>query len=148
VAGTFSSLSVHVVFSTKSRLQLLKRPVREGLFPYIGGVVKGMGGVIIAVGGMPDHVHVVARLPTNTSVADAVRTVKSNSSKWMNEQATEMKFGWQRGYGAFSVSQSALPAVVRYVQNQERHHRHRSFKEELRELLAKHQIDYDERYLC
>jgi putative transposase len=148
MAGTFSNLTVHLVFSTKGRLPLMTTPVRDELFPYMGGVVKGLAGTIITVGGMPDHVHLVARLPTSLSVADVVRTVKTNSSKWMNGRATSMKFGWQRGYSAFSVSQSALPAVVNYVRNQERHHRHRSFREELRALLTKNGIDYDERYLC
>ena len=148
MAGTFSNLTVHLVFSTKGRLPLMTTPVRAKLFPYMGGVVKGLAGTIITVGGMPDHVHLVARLPTTLSVADVVRTVKTNSSKWMNGRETAMKFGWQRGYGAFSVSQSALPAVVNYVRNQEQHHRCRSFKEELMALLTKNGIDYDERYLC
>ena len=148
MAGTFSNLTVHLVFSTKNRLPLMTTPVRDQLFPYMGGVVRGLAGTIISVGGMPDHVHLVVRLPTSLSVADVVRTVKTNTSKWMNGRAAGMKFGWQRGYGAFSVSQSALPAVVNYVRNQERHHRCRSFKEELTVLLTKNGIDFDERYLC
>ena len=148
MAGTFSNLTVHLVFSTKERLPLMTMPIRDKLFPYMGGIVKGLGGTIITVGGMPDHVHLVARLPTIVVVADVARTVKANSSKWMNEKFTTIKFGWQRGYGAFSVSHSALPAVVNYVRNQERHHRRRSFKEELMVLLTKNGIDYDERYLC
>jgi len=123
-------------------------PIRDKLFPYMGGIVRGLGGTIITVGGMPDHIHLVARLATTVSVADVARAVKANSSKWMNEKFTTMKFGWQRGYGAFSISHSALPAVVNYVRNQERHHRHRSFREELMDLLAKNGIDYDERHLC
>ena len=108
----------------------------------------GMAGTIITVGGIPDHVHLVVRLPTSLSVADVVRTVKANSSKWMNERFATMKFGWQRGYGAFSVSHSALPAVVNYVRNQERHHRGLSFEEELTILLTKHGIDFDTRHLA
>ena len=148
MSGTFSNLSVHVVFSTKDRLPLMTTPIRDTLFPYMGGIVNGLGGTIITVGGMPDHVHLVARLPTTVSVADIARTVKANSSKWMNEKFTTMKFGWQRGYGAFSVSQSALPAVVNYVRNQERHHRRRTFREELTILLTKHGIDFDTRHLA
>ena len=145
--GTFSNLSVHVVFSTKDRLPLMTMPIRDELFPYIGGIVRGLGGTIITVGGMPDHVHLVARLPTTVSVADVARTVKANSSKRMNEKFTTMKFGWQRGYGAFSVSHSALPAVVNYVRDQERHHRGLSFEEELTILLTRHGIDFDTRHL-
>ena len=145
--GTFSNLSVHVVFSTKDRLPLMTIPIRDELFPYIGGIVRGLGGTIITVGGMPDHVHLVARLPTTVSVADVARIVKAKSSKRMNEKFTTMKFGWQRGYGAFSVSHSALPAVVNYVRDQERHHRGLSFEEELTILLTRHGIDFDTRHL-
>ena len=147
MSDTYSNLSVHMVFSTKDRMPLLTRDVRDHVFPYIGGIVKRRGGTIIAVGGMSDHVHIVARLPANVCVADFVRVVKSNSSKKTNEHVTGMKFGWQRGYGAFSVSQSTLSAVVQYVRNQEQHHRHRSFQDELKILLTKHGIDYDEHYL-
>jgi len=147
MSDTYSNLSVHLVFSTKDRMPLLTRDVREHVFPYIGGVIKGKGCTTVAVGGMSDHVHIVARLPANVWVADFVRVVKSNSSKKTNEHATGMKFGWQRGYGAFSVSQSALSAVVQYVRNQEQHHRHRSFQDELKILLTKHGIDHDERFL-
>ena len=147
MSDTYSNLSVHLVFSTKGRMPLLTRDVRDHVFPYIGGIVKRQGGTIIGVGGMSDHVHFVARLPANVCVADFVRTVKSNSSKKTNEHVTGMKFGWQRGYGAFSVSQSALSAVVQYVRNQDQHHRNRSFQDELKILLTKHGIDYDERYL-
>jgi putative transposase len=147
MSDTYANLSVHLVFSTKDRMPLMTRDVRVRVFPYIGGIVKGQGGITIAVGGTPDHVHIVARLPANVCVADFVRVVKSNSSKKINEHATDMKFGWQRGYGAFSVSQSALSAVVQYVRNQEQHHCHRSFKDELIILLTKHGIDHDERFL-
>ena len=147
MSGTFSNLSVHVVFSTKDRLPLMTMPIRDELFPYMGGIVRGLGGTIITVGGMPDHVHLVARLPTTVSVADVARIVKANSSKRMNEKFTTMKFGWQRGYGAFSVSHSALPAVVNYVRDQERHHRGLSFEEELTILLTRHGIDFDTRHL-
>ncbi len=141
MSDTFSSLSFHLVFSTKNRLPLLTNSVRPDLYAYLGGIVKKNGGEIITVGGMPDHAHLVVRLPTSLAVADAVRIVKSNSSKWMNERFTNSKFGWQRGYGAFSVSQSALPAVVEYVRNQEGHHAGRSFEDEFAVLLAKHGIE-------
>jgi len=147
MSDTFSSLSVHVVFSTKDRIPMMTRRVRKRVFPYIGGVIKGLGGTVIAIGGMPDHAHLVARLPTNMCVADFVRRVKANSSKWINERATDVKFGWQRGYGAFSISQPVVSSVAQYVRNQERHHRLRSFEEELKLLLTRHGIDFDECHL-
>jgi putative transposase len=147
MSGTFSNIVVHVVFSTKDRLPLITGSTGEMLYSYLGGVVKGVGGSIITVGGMPDHVHLLARVPTKLSVADAVRAVKANSSKWINERVSSMKFGWQRGYGAFSVSQSDLPRVIDYIRNQERHHRASSFEEEFELLLTRHRIDFDNTYL-
>ena len=147
MSNTFSNLSVHVVFSTKDRIPLMTRKVRKLVFPYIGGIVKGLGGTVFAIGGMSDHAHLVARLPTNMCVADFVQRVKTNSSKWTNERASDVKIGWQRGYGAFSVSQSVVSSVAQYVRNQERHHRLRSFEEELKMLLSRHAIDFDERHL-
>ena len=135
---TYSSLSFHLVFSTKNRLPLLTTSIRLDLFGYLGGIVKGIGGTVIAIGGMPDHVHLVIRLPARVAVADAVRSIKANSAKWMNLQIRTSKFGWQSGYGAFSVSQSALSSVVEYVTTQERHHRKRTFEDEFAVLLAKH----------
>jgi len=146
--GTFSNIVVHVVFSTKDRRPLITGTTGEMLFSYMGGVVKGVGGSIITIGGMPDHVHLLTRVPTNLTVADAVRTVKANSSKWINERFSNTKFGWQRGYGAFSVSHSDMPRVIDYIRNQYRHHRVRSFKEELELLLTRHEIDFDRRHLC
>jgi REP element-mobilizing transposase RayT len=147
MSDTFSNLSVHVVFSTKNRIPMMTKRLRQRVFPYIGGIIKGLGGTVISIGGMPDHAHVVARLPTNMCVADFVRDVKADSSKWVNEQSTDLEFAWQRGYGAFSISQSVVASVARYVRNQERHHRLRSFEEELKMLLTRHGIDFDENYL-
>jgi REP element-mobilizing transposase RayT len=134
------------VFSTKDRLPLMTRAVRERLFPYIGGIVRNLGGALVEVGGMPDHIHLVSTLPTSIAIADAVRTIKANSSKWTNEQFTTSKFGWQRGYGAFSISRSMVPVVAEYVKNQARHHRDRSFEDELRVLLRVHGIDFDSKH--
>ena len=138
MSDTFSSLLFHLVFSTKQRLSLLTENVRHELFPYIGGIIRGIGGVALAVGGMPDHTHIVVRLPTTVAVADAVRVVKTNSSRWMNEHQTTSRFGWQAGYGAFSVSVSLVPVVVEYVKNQAEHHRRRSFSDEIAALIERH----------
>ena len=142
MSDTYSDLSVHVVFSTVDCAPMMNRCVRKRVFPYIGGVIEGLGGTVIAIGGMPDHAHLVTRLPTNMCVAEFVRKVKTNSSKWMNERATDVNFGWQRGYGAFSISQSVVSSVAQYVRNQERHHRMRSFEDELKMLLARHGIEF------
>ena len=139
---TLTSLVFHIVFSTKDRLPLIRGEMRDRLHPYIGGLIKNVDGVPIAVGGVADHVHLVMELPPRVSVADTVRTVKSNSSRWVNGTYKHVRFGWQHGYGAFTVSRSVLPHVVSYVRHQERHHRRRSFADELCVLLDRHGLEF------
>ena len=141
MADTFSNLVYHVVFSTKNRLPLISGAVKDRLPAYVGGIVKSIDGTVIAIGGMPDHLHLVVRLPARLSVAEAMRSVKTNTSRLVNVQFGSVKFGWQRGYGAFSVSPSMLEAVVHYVRSQEAHHRRRSFPDEMSLLLRRHGID-------
>jgi REP element-mobilizing transposase RayT len=114
---------------------------------YIGGIVRECDCVPIEIGGMPDHVHLLARLSAKTAVAELVRVIKSNSSKWLHEQVGHAEFAWQTGYAAFSVSSSALDAVRAYIQRQEEHHKVRGYKKELIEFLTKHGIEYDDRYV-
>jgi REP element-mobilizing transposase RayT len=112
------------------------------------GIVRGEGGTLFAIGGNADHVHMLLKHPAALSVAELLRLVKSNSSKWANEQpSTRRLFGWQRGYAAFSVSQSLVGRVGDYIERQESHHRKVSFQEELIALLKKHGVEYDERYI-
>ena len=114
----------------------------------MGGIIRGIRGKAININGANDHVHILTFLPTNVSVAEAVRTIKANSSKWVHETRRERRaFGWQAGYSAFSVSESNLEHVSKYIDGQEEHHRKRSFQEELMALLKKHNLPYDERYV-
>jgi putative transposase len=148
VAGTFTNLLYHVVFSTKDRQALIPAALRAELDKYIGGILHNQGGILLEIGGMPDHIHIVAKLPADRSVSEMVRLIKANSSKWVNERtAPAVSFGWQSGYGAFSVSASQLEDVRGYVRRQEEHHRVRTFREEFVEFLKWHEIAYDERYL-
>jgi REP element-mobilizing transposase RayT len=148
MASTFSNLLYHVVFSTKRREPLIRPNLQKDLYAYLGGIIRGERGTMLAIGGMSDHVHIVMRLRPDHSLADMVKTFKAKSSKWVNQQRRiPGRFSWQTGYGAFTVSKSQLPKVLQYVKNQQQHHRGRSFKEELIELLRKHEIEYDERYL-
>ena len=140
MSNTLTNLLFHVVFSTKGREKIISDEYRERLYSYIGGIIRGVGGVAWAVGGMPDHTHLVAALPTTVAVADAVRAVKANSSRWLNERQTTSRFGWQAGYGAFSVSQSLVPVVVDYVKNQAAHHRRRSYLDEIAALIERHGV--------
>jgi REP element-mobilizing transposase RayT len=149
MSSTLSNLTYHIVFSTKYREPLITPELREELYPYIGGVVRNKGGVVIRIGGIADHIHLVVRLRPDIALSDMVRLVKANSSKWANEQGSVIdgRFVWQAGYGAFSVSPSQLPALTEYVERQEEHHRVRPFQEEYVAILQKHGVEHDERYL-
>ena len=148
MAGTYTNLLYHLVFSTQDRLPLVSRELQPDLYAYIGGIVRGEGGTLLEIGGMPDHVHLLAKFKPTVSIADMLRQIKTNSSKWVTEEKLKWrKFGWQDGYGAFSVSESQIGTVRQYIQQQEQHHRGRSYQDEFRELLERHGIDYDERYL-
>jgi REP element-mobilizing transposase RayT len=142
---TYSKLNYHIVYATKNRSPLITDAVRDDLYAYTGGVLRGNGGVLLTAGGMPDHVHLLAGWGTSISVAKMLQLIKTNSSKWMNERpgAPLGKFGWQAGYAAFSVSESQIPVVRRYILNQEKHHRKISFRDELVELLKRHGIPVD-----
>ncbi len=148
MAGTFTNLLYHIVYSTKHRRSLIQSPLRDELYKYIGGIIRAEKGILLEVGGMPDHVHLVTRFKADSSVAEMLRLIKCNSSKWANERPDRTEaFEWQTGYGAFTVSESQLAAVRNYVRNQEEHHRHRTFQEEFTELLRKHSIEFDPRYV-
>jgi putative transposase len=122
--------------------------VRPRLHEYIGGIIRQAEGIPVLVGGTADHVHILFAMRTEPSVAAMVGKIKANSSKWVHETFPELsKFAWQTGYGVFSISKSNTQEVERYIANQEAHHRHRSFQDELLGLLRRHGIEYDERYI-
>ena len=147
MASTLTNLLYHVVFSTKGRSPLITDEVREPLYRYVGGIVRNQGGALLEIGGVADHVHLLARFPASKAVSDLLRDLKSDSSGWLNRERPQDRFAWQTGYGAFTVSQSQVGTVRRYIRGQEEHHRQRSFKEELVGLLKKHEIEHDEKYL-
>ncbi len=146
--GTYTKLFYHIVFSTKNRANFISTAIEEELYKYLAGVVRGIGGSCIAVNGMPDHVHMLVILPPKIALSDAMREIKANSSKWLHETKPELaKFGWQDGFAAFTVSKSAVDSVREYIRNQKTHHGRRDYKAELLELLARHEVEFDERYL-
>lgn len=149
MGDTYTKLVYHIVFGTKGRAPLIQDAVRARLYPYIGGILREERGTLIQIGGMPDHVHVLAGFRSDMSVAAMVRLIKANSSRWMNQlPESQGRFEWQTGYGAFTVSESQLAVVQRYIETQEEHHARFSFKEELIALLQRHRIDFDERYIA
>ena len=145
MASTLTNLLLHVVFSTKDRRGLITADLQENLYPYIGGIIRGEKGVPLAIGGTKNHIHILAKFPASISVSDMLRCIKGNSSKWIKEKGRP--FAWQRGYAAFSVSQSLAGRVRTYIQRQEEHHKQNSFQDELISLLKIHGIEYDENYI-
>ena len=145
---SFASLHCHIVFSTKNRLPSIDGEWQARLYEYIGGILRKEKCVLSAAGGMPDHVHLLVSLSREIAVADLVRLIKANSSKWVHETfPTSRAFAWQAGYGAFSVSHSNRDAVKKYIAGQAAHHRVRTFQEEFIEFLKRHDIEYDEKYI-
>jgi putative transposase len=125
---SYTNLLYHIVFSTKDRRPLITTDVKDRLYEYIGGTVRGLGGLLLAINGIEDHVHILARLRADRSVSDALRDLKANASGWMHDVFPEVNdFSWQRGYGAFTVSASQVEKVRRYIANQEEHHRKQDF---------------------
>ncbi len=148
MSSTYTNLIYHIVYSTKCRRPIIERHDREELYRYIGGIIRANQGILLEIGGMPDHVHILAKLTPKLAVTDVLRLVKTNSSKWLNERPSRKgRFGWQTGYAAFSVSQSQLPVVTRYIRNQEKHHQKQTFLEEYLALLTKHQIEFEDRFV-
>jgi len=147
MSHSLSSLLTHVVFSTKDRISCISDEIRRELCPYIGGIVREIGGKALIVNGTGDHMHVLLQLPAAISIADAMRLMKTNSSRWAHQKWPAAKFSWQTGYGAFSVSRSNVAQVLKYIKEQEEHHKRISFQEEFLALLQRHGVEYDERYI-
>ena len=141
---TYSSVFLHVVFGTAGHLPLLDSAIRPRAHAYLGGIARALQLEPLSIGGVEDHVHMLLRLSMTVAIGDVIGKIKGNSSKWMNDTFEgRPKFGWQRGYGAFSVSYSALSRVRRYIERQEEHHRTRSFADEVAELLRLHQMTFE-----
>jgi putative transposase len=143
MAGTFTRLLYHVVFSTKSRVPYIDPKLRENLYPYIEGIIRRQKGWLLSMNGMPDHVHILLRLKPVVAISDLVQHVKGGSSGWVHDEGLCPDFAWQSGYAAFSVSESKEGTVRSYIERQETHHGRKTFKEELISLLDKHNIEYD-----
>jgi putative transposase len=145
---SFTSLHFHLIFSTKGRTPFIDAQLRPRLYEYMGGILRAHDSVLLAAGGMPDHVHLLVSLCKERSITETLRTVKANSSRWIHETFPEMQaFAWQTGYAAFSVSLSNLDQVKGYLAKQEEHHRVKTFKEEFVDFLKRHYLEYDEKYL-
>ena len=145
--NSYTNLMYHIVCGTKDRRPLIDDRWRGEFDRYVGGLVREKGGELLEIGGMPDHMHLLIRARPDISISDLMCFVKANSSRWIHEQQFCLDFGWQDGYGAFTVSKSQAPAVSDYIRSQPQHHRRKSFEEEFAQLLERHGIVYDPQYL-
>ena len=148
LAQSLSQILLHLVFSTKNREQWIVTEIQPRLHAYLAGACHAIGSQAYRIGGTKDHVHIACALPRTLTVSSLLEEIKKSSSAWMKEQGEEYaKFKWQAGYGVFSLGQSQLPVLLRYIENQNEHHRTRTFQEELLEILKRYGVEYDERYL-
>ena len=148
MSQSYTNLLYHLIFSTKERRPLIIPDYQVRLNDYIGGIIRGLGGVSLGIGGAADHVHVFAKLRPERSLSSVLRDLKANATGWMHDVFPSANdFCWQRGYAAFSVSQSNAAEIRRYIAGQEEHHKRVSFKDEFIQFLKANGIEYDERYL-
>ena len=148
MSSTHHGILIHVVFSTKQRFKLLHKDWRDDLFAYMGGIATEHKSKLLRSGGVEDHVHLLMKIHPKFAISDTIKLIKGNSSRWINDnKKIAARFEWQRGYGAFSVSESMSNTVKRYIENQEEHHRQQSFEDEYITFLKKHNIEYDRRYV-
>ena len=148
MSSSHHGILIHVVFSTKQRFKLLHKDWRDDLFAYMGGIATEHKSKLLRSGGVEDHVHLLMKIHPKFAISDTIKLIKGNSSRWINDnKKIAARFEWQRGYRAFSVSESMSNTVKRYIENQEEHHRRQSFKDEYITFLNKHNIEYDRRYV-
>lgn len=148
MANTFSQIYIQIVFAVHGRQNLIGSEWREELYKYITGIVKNHEQKLIAIGGVSDHIHILIGFKPNFEISKLVQEIKANSSRFINKkQFVRGRFSWQEGFGAFSYSRSQLDTVIRYIENQERHHTKKSFKKEFIEFLEHFEVEYDEKYL-
>ena len=148
MANTYTQIYLHVVFAVEGRQSLIAPEHNDELQKYITGIVTAQRHKLIAINNMPDHLHLPVGLRPDVALSDLVRDVKAGSSKFINEKRWVMgRFSWQEGFGAFSHARSQLGAVIRYIQNQQKHHVKKSFRDEYLELLEKFGVEYDQKYI-
>ncbi|MEP4078211.1 IS200/IS605 family transposase [Haloferula sp.] len=148
MANTYSQIYIQIVFAVEGRQSLIEPEQNSELQKYVSGIVNKQGHKLIAINNMPDHVHVLVGLKPSMAISDLVRAIKAGSSGFINEKKwVNGRFSWQEGFGAFSYGHSQLGDVIRYIENQQEHHRKRSFRDEYQELLDKFKVPFDERFV-
>lgn len=148
MANTYTQIYIHIVFAVQGRQNLISREHKEEMHKYITGIVTNQKQKMIAINSMPDHVHILIGQTPDIALLELVGDIKTGSTNHINRQRwVAGRFSWQEGFGAFSYARSQLPAVIRYIENQEQHHRGRTFREEYLEMLEKFKVTYDQRYV-
>jgi len=148
MANTYTQIHIQAVFAVKYRLGIIQKNWKDELFKYVTGIIRENDHRLLAINGMPDHVHVFFGMRPAQSLSDLLQVIKANSSKWINERGfVKGRFEWQQGFGAFSYSKSQISDVISYIQNQETHHQKRTFLDEYRNLLEEFDVEYDSRYI-
>jgi putative transposase len=148
MANTYTQIYIHVIFAVTGRQNLIDEQHNEELQKYITGIISGQNQKLIAINNMPDHLHLLIGLKSDLSLSELIRDVKANSSRFINERRwCRGKFSWQEGFGAFSYSRSQLGDVIRYIEDQQRHHTTKTFRQEYVELLEKFEVEYDPKYI-
>ncbi|MHB1688597.1 MAG: IS200/IS605 family transposase [Ignavibacteriaceae bacterium] len=148
MANTFTQIYLHLVFAVQNRVSLIQPEWKDELYKYITGITQNNGHKLIAINGMPNHLHIAVGYKLHQLIPDLLQDIKSDSSKWINKKKfVRGRFNWQEGYGAFSFSHSQIDRVVNYINNQEHHHGKKTFREEYIQLLKKYDIPFDEKYI-
>jgi putative transposase len=148
MANTYTQIHIQAVFSVQNRECIIQKQWKDELYKYLTGIVQHNKHKLLAINGMPDHVHVLFGLRPSQSLSDLMQDIKGSSSKWINEKRfIKSRFSWQEGYGAFSYSKAELPNVLNYIDGQKTHHSKKTFTEEYLEMLKEFEIDYDERFV-
>lgn len=148
MSQSLANVLIHVVFSTKNRMPFIQADIEDELYAYLATACRSLGCPALKVGGTEDHVHLLCSLARTTTIADLLEGIKADSSKWIKTKGARYKdFAWQNGYGAFSIGQSQVETLKGYISRQKQHHRQRTFQDELRAILKRYEVDYDERYV-
>jgi len=147
MSHTYCCSFLHCVFSTKDRRKSISPDIQPRLWPYLGGIARNHGIRALSIGGSDDHVHILLSIPSTITIADAMRIMKSESSRWMHQEYARQDFEWQEGYGAFSIGHSQLKTTLAYIAGQREHHKTRDFKAEFVAFLKKNKIEFDSQYV-
>ena len=146
--NTYTQIHLHFIFAVKYRQSQIQPIWQQRLYQYITGIIQKNGHKLLIINGMPDHIHILIGMRPEQSISSLMQDVKASSSKWINEEKlTKEKFAWQEGYGAFLYSRPQVPRLIRYIENQEEHHRKQTFKQEYVTILEELEIPYDSKYI-